>query len=365
MRLLMITRKVDRYDPLAGFAYSWVKKISQNLEKLIVLCLERGETVGLPENVEIYSLGKESGVSRFQRVLKFQQLAIKLVPKIDGVFCHMNPEYTIAIWPYTKIFRKKIVSWYTHGTVTWKTRFLEKLANKILTASKESFRLSSKKLIITGHGIDIDFFKPISPGQESISQTTLEARQETPLGDFKILSIGRISPTKDYETLIKAIDILVNKKDIKRLQVNIVGGPGLPEHQSYFETIKTLVKNLNLEKYINFWGAISNTKTVGHYQDADLFINLSSTGSVDKAVLEAMACGCLILTSNVSFKNILGDDFMVNQNDFRGLAEKIIWIMNLSGLEKERFKDRFKEEIIVHHNLDNLAKRIVEEFKRN
>ena len=109
MRILMITRKVDRYDPLAGFAYGWVKKIAQNLTQLDVLCLEKGDITGLPENVKIYSLGKEKKNSRLKRFLKFQSLALKLVPKSDGVFCHMNPEYTIAIAPYAKLFRKKIM----------------------------------------------------------------------------------------------------------------------------------------------------------------------------------------------------------------------------------------------------------------
>lgn len=359
----MITRKVDRYDPLAGFAYGWVKKFAENISELNVLCLEKGDVTELPQNVKIYSLGKEAGAGRFQRFLKFQALALKLVPKVNGIFCHMNPEYTIAVAPYAKLFRKKIVSWYTHGTVSFKLKVMEKLANTILTASKESFRLSSKKVVATGHGIDTAFFHPPSPGQETISKFYLAGRPPGNLATFKILTIGRISPTKDYESLIKAVDILVNDKKISGLHLNIIGGPGLPEHQVYLDTLKEMVEKMKLTVIVSFLGAISNIKTVGHYQDADLFVNLSGTGSVDKTVLEAMACGTLILTSNEAFLPIVGSDFMVEKNQPKKLAEKIEWVISLPENKKKEIKEKLRAEVVSHHDLNNLAKRIAEEFK--
>jgi len=363
MKILMITRKIDRYDPLAGFAYGWVKKIAGNLDQLKVLCLEKGDISDLPGNIQIYSLGKEKGASRFQRFLRFQILALKLVPKVDGVFCHMNPEYTIAIAPYAKLFRKKIVSWYTHGKISKKMKLMEKLANTILTASKESFRLASKKVIATGHGIDTAFFHPPKPGQETVTKFYLEGRDAGELENFKILSIGRISPTKDYESLIKAADILVNKKGVKNIHINIIGGPGLPEQGVYLKNLKLMVEKMKLQGVVSFLGAISNIETVGHYQDADLFVNLSHTGSVDKAVLEAMSCGTMVLTSNEAFKPIVGDNFMASQNQPEQLGEKIEWVMSLPEEEKKKMKERFRQEVTTNHDLNNLAKKIVSQFK--
>jgi len=364
MKLLMITRKIDRYDPLAGFAYGWVKKIAQNLENFKVLCLEKGDISDLPANVEVYSLGKEKGTSRFGRFWRFQISALKLVPSVDGIFCHMNPEYTIAIAPYAKIFNKKIVSWYTHGTVTPKLKLMEKAANVILTASKESFRLPSKKVMVTGHGIDTAFFHPPAPGQETVSKFYLAGRAPGNLSAFKILSIGRISPTKDYESLIKAIDILVNDKKIAGLKADIIGGPGLKEQQVYLDSLKEMVVAMKLQGMVSFLGAISNVETVGHYQDADLFVNLSHTGSVDKAVLEAMACGNLVLTSNEAFASILGPDFIVLPNNPRKLAEKIEWVMKLPDEQKKTIREKLRAEVVNHHDLNNLAKKIVEQFVR-
>lgn len=44
-------------------------------------------------------------------------------------------------------------------------------------------------------------------------------------------------------------------------------------------------------------GAVANRNIIPFLQEADLFVNTSHTGSLDKAIVEAMACGLPILTS--------------------------------------------------------------------
>lgn len=350
----MITRKIDHADALAGFAYGWVDKIARELKnidsdaKLYCICVERGDISGLPDNVEIYSLGKEVGVSRFGRFIEFQKYALKIVPKVQGIFCHMNPEYTINIWPYAKMYGKKIVSWYTHGTITWKLKLLVKMANVILTASPESFPIPSKKVLATGHGIDTDLFHP----------KWKDYPDDAP---FHILTVGRISPTKDLESLIKAIDSLDDGGE-KNLIVKIVGEPGLPEHQSYFDNLKQMVRAMDLEKIIEFVGPIPNKEVVGYYQDADVFINLSKTGSVDKAVLEAMACGCTVITSNKAFKGIVPDNLIIEKDQPKELAKKLFQIKNLTRQNKEKIRRELREEVLKKHNLGSLAQCIVKQF---
>ncbi len=349
MKLLMITRKVDKNDVLAGFAYDWVKKIGEKAGNLKVICLDKGDVSGLPESIEIYSLGGEKGFGKLRKFWNFQKLALKLIPKIDGVFCHMNPEYTILIAPCAKLFRKKIVAWYTHKQVTWKLRLVNLLADKILTASPESCRLKNRKKIkVIGHGIDINKFQ--------ISNFKFQIDSK-----FNILSIGRISPVKDYETLIKAIEILV-KKENKKLELQIIGGPGLKSQKEYFEKLKQIVREKNLEHCIKFLGPIFHNQILPYYQNCDLFINLSGTGSLDKAVLEAMACGCLVLTSNESFSSILPAEFLTEKNQPEKLAQKIQFIMNMPNQEKKEIGNKFREKVKKDHNLDLLVLKIVGEF---
>jgi len=351
MKLLMITRKVDEKDSSpAGFTYNWVKKIGEKLEKLYVITWQKSYRGNLPENIEIISLSH----NKFFKVFVLQFKLLKILPKVNGVFCHQNPEYTILSALISKIFGKRITSWYTHGSINWKRHLLERLTNKIITVSDKSFRkpIFPKKVKIVGHGIDIDYFMP--------------DKQDKEINDkFKIISIGRISPTKDYETLIEAIGILIKEKNIKNLEVKIIGGPVLKKEQKYFDDLKNIIKYKDLEKYIRLLGPVSYNQILSYYQNSDLFINMSHTGSVDKAVLEAMACEKLVLTSNEAFQYILKDDkLMFEQSNQQDLAQKIINLMKLLKEDKRKIIKRLRNEVIKNHNLDKLVKKIISCYEK-
>ncbi|MBU2068030.1 hypothetical protein KKE13_00380, partial [Patescibacteria group bacterium] len=197
----MITRKVDRDDAQAGFTYGWVKKMGQQGDVLKVICLEKGNTKGLSNNVEVFSLGKENGKNKLREFINFYRGAFKFIGKVDGVFCHQNPEYTILIGPLAKLRRKKIVSWYSHKAINWRVKLMAFFAEKIITPTQEGFGLKSDKKVVVGHGIDTELFKP--------------AEQKNKNDIFRVISVGRISPIKNYETLIEAIEIIRDKIDIK------------------------------------------------------------------------------------------------------------------------------------------------------
>ena len=345
MRLLMITRKVDQKDASpAGFTYTWVKKLGEKLEKLYVITWQESDKGDLPDNIEIISLFG----NKWLKIFSIQVKLLKVLSKVDGVFCHQNPEYTILAVPLAKLFRKKIVSWHTHGTVNWKLKSVNLLTDKILTASEKSCRLKNRKKIeVVGHGIDVNYFKSSNERNDN---------------KFRIVSVGRISPTKDLETLIKAISVLKNK-GITDLEVQIIGGPVLENDQKYFEALKEINKMENLENQIEFLGLIPHNQILPYLQNCDLFINLSKTGSVDKAVLEAMACEIMILTSNEAFHDIIGSSLMVKGNNIEDLAQKIKWVMDIPREKRKQIGQFLRQEVIENHNLDNLVVKIINQYE--
>lgn len=343
MKLLMITRKVDKDDAQAGFAYGWVKKLGGKAKELKVICLEKGNIEGLSENVEIFSLGKERGKNRLKEFINFQKGALKFIRQVDGVFCHQNPEYTILIFPYAKVFRKKIVSWYSHKAINWKVRLINVLADKIVTPTQEAFGLKSDKKIVIGHGINTELFKPAQYKEKS--------------NTFRIISVGRISPIKDYKTLIEAISIISNNIDIK---VNIIGGLGLDSQQNYLEELQRIIKEKKLESIISFKNLIPNQELPRYYQESDLSINLCPTGSPDKAVLESMACGLPVLVANETFRGNFGhyaDKLIFRHGNAEDLAKKII---DLAGSSQSKEIGLYlREQVVKNHNLDKLTDKIV------
>lgn len=370
MNLIFVTRKIDRGDALSGFVFTWLAELTQYVDKLEVICLEKGDTSGLPANVEIFSMGKEKGKSRFRELANYLRLLFRLVPKSDGVFIHMHPIYAIVAWLPALLFRKKMILWYTHKSADFKLRVAHALVDRVLTASPESFRLPSKKVKIVGHGIDLEKFTPTSSPPVSRREIGGESRPavaEAAAGEgvkFRIVSIGRISPVKDYETFLKAVEILVNHQGIKDLEVKIYGKIGLPQHEAYLDSLVEFVQNAELENYIKFEGEVNYEYVDEVYHEAALFVNLSQTGSIDKTVLEAAASGIIVLTSNEAFIKPLKDIsplLLFERNNPADLARKILQVRALSEKERLAIIKRLRMWVEKEHNLENLVKRIIAE----
>lgn len=358
MRLLVITQKVDENDQLLGFFIEWLRRFAQNFDKLIVLCLEKGK-YKLPANVEVLSLGKDRGSSRLCQLFTFYFSIFTLQKQYDAVFVHMNPIWMVLGGFLWKLLGKKRFLWYTSGGVTFKLKLAEKFSDVIFTASKKSFRVPSKKVIVTGHGIDTDLFRPTNnqPIQQVQGPEFIEGQPTTSGYKFKILSVGRIAPVKNYETLINAVKIL--KEERIDFEVTMVGEASpLKRDQYYVVRIKDKIRKFGLEGCFNFVGKINHKDLPQYYQSHDVFIHLSKTGSLDKTILEAMACGMKVLSSNDSSLAFLSNELIFKEDNPVELAEKIKVI-------KDRLVDPHLRNYVIHnHNLDILIDKISKYIQR-
>jgi len=336
MKLLIVTQKVDPEDQLLGFFIDWIKIFANKFESIIILCLVQGR-FSLPENVRVISLGKNRGESKACQLFNFYKYTWLLRKDYNAVFVHMNPIWVVLGGFWWHRLSKKVFFWYTHKAVTIKLKLAEQFADVIFTASKESFRLPSCKVIITGHGIDTNLFRP-DPSRKKYDGIT------------RILSVGRIAPVKNYETLVDAAKILDGRQF--NFSVAIVGEPALKKDELYERRLKDKIKNLGLEKYFRFLGKIVNKDLAPYYQSQDIFVHLSKTGSVDKTLLEAMACGMKVVSCNDSARAFLSSDLIFDEDDPKELAEKIMEI-----LVKEADPD-LRECVLENHNLGRLINKI-------
>ena len=106
MRLLVITQKVDREDPILGFFHRWVEELAKRYTEVSVICLEKGK-YNLPPNVRVFSLGKEERKNKFLYVLKFFRLCFFKSLDYNSVFVHMNQEYVLLGGLFWKLLGKK------------------------------------------------------------------------------------------------------------------------------------------------------------------------------------------------------------------------------------------------------------------
>lgn len=262
MRLLIVTQVVDTEDPILGFFVRWIDEFAKHSEKITVVCLRKGK-YSLPKHVEVIALGDGH---RIRRAFELCSISLGRKSEYDAVFAHMSPEFVVAAGWLWRLMGKRVGLWYVHKSVTMWLRIAVHFVNRVFTASDETFPRASKKKVVTGHGIDTEFFKP------DVS---------TPRGTH-VLSAGRLDKSKRHDLIIEAA-----QKAGRALRI---AGNG-PE----FEHLKKHAETLNAD--VTFLRGLNQHELREEYRTAAHFIHASTTGGIDKVVLEAAACDCNVITT--------------------------------------------------------------------
>lgn len=334
MNLLILTQKVDKGDDNLGFFYEWVKKFAEKAEQVFVIANFAGE-YSLPANVRVVSLGKERKLSRIRRYFNFYKYLFEVLPQADAVFVHMIPVWVILAWPIAFFFSKKTYLWYAHKSVTLSLRFADKLASRAFASSKDGYRLNSKKLVITGQGVDTEHFKPKEFAKSG--------------GSLRLLAVGRVAQAKGYEFLLDVIHQLKKQSGGDNFIFDIVGVAITNEDFFYEKQLEKFMEEKNLRSNVRFLGAKTYAEMPDIYNSHDVLLHASETGSLDKVVLEAMACGLPVITTSEAF----GDMLEALPKDVNVMADKI------TGIAIGNKNLSLRNLIIKEHNLDNLIQNII------
>lgn len=338
MKLLILTQKVDQNDPVLGFFHNWLSKLASHFEKISVVCLEKG-TFELPTNIKIYSLGKEVKRSRLLYVKNFYQYVTGLHSEYDAVFVHMNQEYVLLGGLLWKLLRKKVYFWRNHPKGDLLTYLAVLLSDKVFCTSDNSFTARFKKINIMPVGIDTERFKNLK----------IERLKDS------ILFLGRMDPIKNPKLLVEALGNL-NKRGAKFI-TNFYGDP-TPGSEQYYDNVKVLAKDLGLEDKVFFHSAVPNDQTPKIYQDHVIYVNLTPSGSLDKTILEAVACGCVPVVVNNFFTDVF-DPNMTTLPDQEDLVRKLdFWLVATRGSKSETLID-LEKYVERNHSLSSLVNKLV------
>jgi len=222
------------------------------------------------------------------------------------------------------------------------------LSAKIVASSESAYHYKHDKLVVVGQGIDTAVF---SPDFKEVEMPPL------------LLYVGIISPIKDLLTLIEAIEILrVRGYEVRCAIV------GEPRDRSYGESIRAKVRSLGLENQVMFAGSVPNYQLVDWYHRCFAHVNCSpSDHSLDKTVLEAMACGKPSLSSTLGFKDTMGcwaEKLLFKQGNPTDLADKIEYLLQQSQVERQAMADDLHQSILEKHSLDRLVEKLMVIFGR-
>lgn len=137
------------------------------------------------------------------------------------------------------------------------------------------YGLPPDRITVAMNGVDTDFFQPNPNGR--------------PSGPPVLLSVARLVPDKDHDTLLKAFARL--SPHHPGAQLRLVGNG--PRRQ----VLEQRVQNLGLAEQVEFLPPAHDLRPL--YHQADLFVLSSRAEALPNVILEAMAAGLPVVATRV------------------------------------------------------------------
>ena len=239
----------------------------------------------------------------------------------------------------------------------WFLRFFEEKmldrANKIIAVSHftkrellEYYKIREDKIRVIHNGVDTNKFKPAADKRKVKEELGLNP------DDLAILSVGRLYARKGLFTLIESMPAIV--KRFKNAKF-IISGKGQSDEM---RKLIAHAEKIGVKDNIIFTGYYPDKKLPKLYQAADVFAFSTFYEHHPFAVLEALATGLPVVTTNVggipetieSGKN----GFLVEPFHPKQFAEKILYLLEhqaealeMGSLARKTIMERFDWRIVV------------------
>lgn len=157
------------------------------------------------------------------------------------------------------------------------------------------------------NGVDLTRFSPLA------DETDIRVRQHygVRFGGPVLLAVGGVEERKNTLRLLQAF--IEVRKNLPHAQLVVVGGASLLNHDAYRAQFDALVRsagiNLGPGQSLVLTGAVPDAEMPALFRAADVLVFPSLKEGFGLVVLEAMASGTPVVTSNIApFTEYLGDD---------------------------------------------------------
>lgn len=346
-RIIFLTQSYDPKSTILGVTRDWVRALAERAQGVDVIALSGTPDASRHGRVRVASLGKERNTGKWAQAAAFYRALAQWLPQADAIFVHMVPRYAIMAYPLAALARCPLALWYAQGGISPDLRMAARLVNRIFTPTRDSFPLTStvidRKVAVTGHGIET---RRYAPNPDEIPQPRT------------MLAVGRLSPSKRYEVLIQAAARLRTTD----WRLRIAGPPLYESDRAYAAQLHEQATVLQVRERLAFLGNVSYEEMPHEYRKAWVMAHTSGTGSLDKVVLESMACGTPVVSSAPSSRAVLSpvEPSLCAPDEGPGsVAEALEGPLNWPASRRTEVGQALRLEIERHHSLAGWADQIV------
>ncbi|MBI4858012.1 MAG: glycosyltransferase family 4 protein [Acetobacterium woodii] len=234
-----------------------------------------------------------------------------------------------------------------------------KNADRIIAISRfvkdflvNKWKIPQERIGLVYHGIDI-------------SENKLLERPDIIPGGWNgrfLFTAGSIRPARGLEDVLSALEHLSDKSLISGL---VIAGEITPDMMKYQNHLKDWIQKNNLSSKVCWAGRLNEKEMSWCYKNCSVFIMTSRVEACPNIVLEAMANGCICVSTNAPpmpefFKELA---FYYALGDGKALSQVIIQALGIDSDKKCELSERAKKRAAVF-SWDVCVEKTVAELKK-
>jgi glycosyltransferase involved in cell wall biosynthesis len=356
VRLVFVTQTVDSEDPVLGATVAKLRALAARCDELIVIS-DRTGAYELPANCVLRTFGARTRLGRGLKYLRAVVPPFVSRRPPDALIAHMCPIYLILAAPFTKLRRRPTILWYTHWAVHRTLRVATALADVALSVDRRSFPLDLPKVAGIGHGIEV-------------TQFAARASASTGPGDpLRLLALGRTSPTKSFDTVIRACAMC--RREGLELTLEVHGPSTTDEERGHRDDLLRLIDEEELTDVAHLLGPVPRTAVPDLMRSVDAVVNTTlgqtAGGALDKVVYEAAACAVPVIACNPHFDDFLADlpvELRFRSADAADLARVIAAFARVERADRDEAGRELRRRVEAGHSVDSWADGVVATVRR-
>ncbi len=271
---------------------------------------------------DIIHLQWPSVIPWFEEVLKEQKITVVLSQR--GFHNNVRPFVDEANFQYLKKWYPKIAGFHSVS------KAMARNGDKIWNSSKKV-----NKVVYTGLPLqEFPFFEEYAFSPH-----------------LQLLSVGRTHWKKGYDYALQSCKQLKDKNIL--FQYTIIGGAG-------DEELQFLIDDLGLQDSVILKGRVPQQEVFKLMQEASLMLMPSLEEGIPNVVVEAMALGLPVLSTDCGGVPELIDEgvngWLVPTRDPEAMAEAIVAFLDLSLEEIEKVRIAARRKVELQHNEEQMIK---------
>ncbi|WP_163400300.1 glycosyltransferase family 4 protein [Flavobacterium fluviatile] len=251
----------------------------------------------------------------------------KMVTIHDFVFIYYSYTMSIKSWIENKVFTSQSIK---------KSDYIWCVSDYTKNELIKLYPNRKCNTIFVGSGIDFSRFRKMFLSEEKKKEIISKYNVSNPF----ILCVGTLEPRKNFQFLLQLMPRIVSEK----ISLLVVGSKG------WGKSIKVAPEE---SSYVKYTGYVDIEELVMLYNIADLYVSSSLNEGFGLPILEAVVCGCPILTPYNSAMIELGSTFGTTVTGW----DEDVWVESILKLiQGDKVINQNNREELLKYDWDIIAR---------